>query len=40
MEHTAGFDTDAAAGRGLALLGTFSVMGSTGRWPQVVNNHL
>jgi hypothetical protein len=37
MEHTAGFNTDAAAGRGLDLLGTFYVMGSTGRWPQVVN---
>jgi hypothetical protein len=37
MEHTAGFNTDAGAGRGLQLLGTFYVMGSTGRWPQVVN---
>lgn len=37
MEHTAGFDVDAGAGRGLALLGTFYTMGSTGRWPQVVN---
>jgi hypothetical protein len=37
MEHTAGFDTDGAAGRSLELLGTFYVMGSTGRWPQVVN---
>jgi hypothetical protein len=37
MEHTAGFDVDAGAGRGLRLLGTFSTMGSTGRWPQVVN---
>jgi hypothetical protein len=37
MEHTAGFNTEAAAGRGLDLLGTFYVMGSTGRWPQVVN---
>ncbi|MGZ6977886.1 MAG: hypothetical protein ACXVJW_07245 [Acidimicrobiia bacterium] len=37
MEHTAGFNTEAAAGRGLELLGTFYTMGSTGRWPQVVN---
>ncbi len=37
MEHTVGFDVEAAAGRGLQLLGTFYVMGSTGRWPQVVN---
>lgn len=37
MEHTAGFNTETAAGRGLELLGTFYVMGSTGRWPQVVN---
>jgi hypothetical protein len=37
MEHTAGFNTDTAAGRSLELLGTFYVMGSTGRWPQVVN---
>ena len=37
MEHTVGFNTDTAAGKGLELLGTFYVMGSTGRWPQVVN---
>ena len=37
MEHTVGFNTDTAAGKGLDLLGTFYVMGSTGRWPQVVN---
>lgn len=37
MEHTVSFDCDAAAGKGLALLGTFYTMGSTGRWPQVVN---
>jgi hypothetical protein len=36
MEHTVAFDTE-AAGRGLALFGTWYVMGSTGRWPQVVN---
>jgi hypothetical protein len=32
-----GFKTDTAADRGLELFGTWSVMGSTGRWPQVVN---
>lgn len=37
MEHTVAFDTEAAAGRGLTLFGTWYVMGSTGRWPQVVN---
>src|ERR1700694_3669320 len=37
MEHTAGFDTEAAAGRGIELVGTWYTMGSTGRWPQVVN---
>jgi hypothetical protein len=37
MEHTAGFDVEAGAGRSLELLGTFYTMGSTGRWPQVVN---
>jgi hypothetical protein len=37
MEHTVGFNTDTAAGKGLELVGTFYVMGSTGRWPQVVN---
>jgi hypothetical protein len=37
MEHTAGFDVDAGADRSLELLGTFYTMGSTGRWPQVVN---
>ena len=37
MEHTVAFDTDAAADRGLALVGTWYTMGSTGRWPQVVN---
>ncbi|HEY7438922.1 MAG TPA: hypothetical protein VIC35_05950 [Acidimicrobiia bacterium] len=37
MEHTARFDPASAADRGLELLGTFYVMGSTGRWPQVVN---
>jgi hypothetical protein len=31
-----GFDT-ATADRGLRLYGTWYVMGSTGRWPQVVN---
>ncbi len=37
MEHTVGFDATAAADRGLELLGTCYTMGSTGRWPQVVN---
>lgn len=37
MEHTVAFDTDAAADRGLALVGTWYTMGSTGPWPQVVN---
>jgi len=37
MEHTVAFDTDNAADRGLALVGTWYTMGSTGRWPQVVN---
>lgn len=37
MDHTVGFDAGAAAGKGLALLGTWEVVGSTGRWPQVVN---
>jgi hypothetical protein len=37
MEHTVAFDTDRAADRGLALVGTWYTMGSTGRWPQVVN---
>ncbi len=37
MDHVAGFDAAAAAGRGLELLGTWEVVGTTGRWPQVVN---
>lgn len=37
MEHTLHFDTERAAGRGLRLLGTWYVVGATGRWPQVVN---
>jgi len=37
MEHTVAFDADAAADRGLVLLGTWEVVGSTGRWPRVVN---
>jgi hypothetical protein len=37
MEHTAGFNVEAAADRGLELVGTWYTMGSTGRWPQVVN---
>jgi hypothetical protein len=37
MAHTVGFNADAAADQGLALVGTWYTMGSTGRWPQVVN---
>lgn len=37
MDHTVAFDCDAAGGRGLRLLGTWQTVGSTGRWPQVVN---
>lgn len=37
MRHVAGFDAEAAADRGLELLGTWEVVGATGRWPQVVN---
>jgi len=37
MAHTAGFHAETAADRGLTLLGTWQVVGATGRWPQVVN---
>ncbi len=37
MDQTVAFDTEGAAGRGLVLFGTWQVVGSTGRWPQVVN---
>lgn len=37
MAHAAAFDPGAAADRGLDLLGTWEVVGTTGRWPQVVN---
>ncbi len=37
MEHTVAFDGGSAAARGLELLGTWEVVGTTGRWPQVVN---
>lgn len=37
MDHVVAFDAGAAADRGLALLGTWEVVGTTGRWPQVVN---
>lgn len=37
MAHVLGFDADATAARGLALVGTWEVVGTTGRWPQVVN---
>ncbi len=37
MAHVLGFDADATAARGLALVGSWEVVGTTGRWPQVVN---
>lgn len=37
MDHVVGFDPGAVADRGLALAGTWEVVGTTGRWPQVVN---
>lgn len=37
MEHTVGFKAETAADRGLTLVGTWCVVGATGRWPQVVN---
>lgn len=37
QESVLGFKADTAADRGLQLFGTWYVMGSTGRWPQVVN---
>lgn len=37
MAHVVGFDDEAVADRGLALVGTWEVVGATGRWPQVVN---
>jgi hypothetical protein len=37
MEHAVAFHAEDAAGRGLTLLGTWEVVGATGRWPQVVN---
>lgn len=37
MEHTVGFNAEAASDRGLELVGTWYTMGSTGHWPQVVN---
>lgn len=37
MEHTRDFDAGSAAGGGLDLIGTWEVVGTTGRWPQVVN---
>lgn len=37
MRHTVGFDAAATADSGLTLLGTWEVVGTTGRWPQVVN---
>lgn len=37
MEHTVAFDADGTTSGGLDLLGTWEVVGTTGRWPQVVN---
>ncbi len=37
MEHTAQRGADDASGGTLDLVGTWYTMGSTGRWPQVVN---
>lgn len=37
MEHTVAFDATRTTDGGLALLGTWEVVGTTGRWPQVVN---
>ena len=37
MEHTVGFDADGTTSGGLELLGTWEVVGTTGRWPQVIN---
>ena len=37
MEHTVGFDAAATTASGLVLVGTWEVVGTTGRWPQVVN---
>ncbi|QYG94144.1 NIPSNAP family containing protein [Iamia sp. SCSIO 61187] len=37
MAHVVGFDPGTVADRGLALAGTWEVVGTTGRWPQVVN---
>jgi hypothetical protein len=37
MAHVVGFDPATVADRGLALAGTWEVVGTTGRWPQVVN---
>ena len=37
MEHTVGFDAGGTTDGGLELVGTWEVVGTTGRWPQVVN---
>ncbi len=37
MAHVVDFDPGAVADRGLTLAGTWEVVGTTGRWPQVVN---
>ncbi len=37
MAHVVGFDAAAVADRSLELVGTWEVVGTTGRWPQVIN---
>lgn len=37
MAHVVGFDPGSVTDRGLVLAGTWEVVGTTGRWPQVVN---
>jgi hypothetical protein len=37
MDHTRDFDAGSTTDGGLALVGTWEVVGTTGRWPQVVN---
>ncbi len=37
MQHTVEFDAASTTSGGLELLGTWEVVGASGRWPQVVN---
>ncbi len=37
MAHVVGFEPGSVTDRGLVLAGTWEVVGTTGRWPQVVN---